>query len=489
MPFRIAVDLLDASYQASTLDRSQAEWPPHPSRIFCALVSVADPDDPVQDAALEWLEQQPLPSVRVPAKSLEAESPRTAWVATNAPAAKPGHAVLPGRTSGGKPKVWPQRTLAHPLVEFEWSTEPSLGVLAVLEVLAKSVPYFGRASGHALVHAGIVDQPLTDIDDDEWEIWQPANESAPARAVRSLRAPYPGYLRRLRVAYEHGESAWQQDRPFPYAPRAAREPDAVEEPAASPFTDLVSFAFPAQFSLDPGLTLSVTSALRQTVMDRLEQMGHDVETMVAVHGHKDADDDRRLCAYLGLPFVGHKHADGRLRGVAVALPGDLEPAHRRALLAVLLRLDGGLSELAVRDVAKPIRLAYVRAGDTELDSLKSVRPERWTRPSRRWTTALPMVLDLFPRRRDIEGAVATGCRLAGLPDPVDIEVLPTGAFLPGAPELAQRALRRKSNERPLPVRHVRLTFDTPVAGPVVLGSKKNFGLGLCLPIDPWEAGA
>ncbi|WP_331732320.1 type I-U CRISPR-associated protein Csb2 (plasmid) [Streptomyces avidinii] len=61
MPFRITVHLLDPVYQASTLDRGAAEWPPHPYRVFCGLVSVADPKDPVQDAALQWLEQQPAP--------------------------------------------------------------------------------------------------------------------------------------------------------------------------------------------------------------------------------------------------------------------------------------------------------------------------------------------------------------------------------------------------------------------------------------------
>ena len=43
MPFRITVHLLDPAYRASTLDRSAAEWPPHPYRVFCGLVSVADP--------------------------------------------------------------------------------------------------------------------------------------------------------------------------------------------------------------------------------------------------------------------------------------------------------------------------------------------------------------------------------------------------------------------------------------------------------------
>ncbi|GGU13795.1 type I-G CRISPR-associated protein Csb2 [Streptomyces violascens] len=489
MPFRITVDLLDPSYQASTLDRSHAEWPPHPSRIFCALVSVADPTDPVQDAALSWLEQQPLPALRVPARTTEAEIPRMAWVPTNASAAKPGHAVLPGRTNGGKPKVWPQRSLAQPRLEFVWPSEPPRGVFTVLAELARAVPYIGRAGGHALVTADTSEHSVAKDRSTEWEMWHPSDAAGTTADVCSLRAPYPGYLQRLRRAHEQGDSAWQQDRMFPYIRQGATAPDSTQEPKAGPFEDLMTFAFPPRFSLDPALTVAATGALREKTMGLLAEAGHDVEAMVAVHGHKTKGDERRLCAYLGLPFVGHPHADGRLRGVAVALPSDLDPAHRRALLAVLLRMGGGLRKLKLPCLERPVSLTYVRAGDTEVTSLKSVMPEQWTRPARQWTTALPMVLDRFPRGRDIEGSVATSCRLAGMPTPVAVEVLRTGAFVPGAPSLCSNAVRRKDGERPLPVRHVRLAFPQPVTGPVVLGSKKTFGLGLCVPSDAWKAEA
>ncbi|MEW1550537.1 type I-G CRISPR-associated protein Csb2 [Streptomyces tsukubensis] len=490
MPFRITVHLLDPVYQASTLDRGAAEWPPHPYRVFCGLVSVADPKDPVQDAALQWLEQQPAPTVRVPEHTAEASSPRGAWVPTNGvEKTKPSHGVLPGRTAGGKPKVWPERSLAEPTVEFEWPTEPPAGVHTVLEMLARAVPYIGRATGHAFVHAAIRPADENTPDEGQWQVWEPADEGDTHRAdAESLRIPHPGLLAQLRWAHEEGQSAYQQARPHPYILRGTVAEDEEPTVVEGPYSDLLSFAFPPGFSLDPALTLKVTGALRSTVSTLLDEAGHDVDAMVAVHGHKTPGDERRLCAFVAYPFVGHRYADGRLRGLGVALPSDLEPAHRRALLAILLRTGGGLAELNVATVSEPIPLTYISAGATPTESIRTVRPQRWTRPAREWTTVLPMVLDFFPKRhgREIEASVAASCRLAGLPEPVAVEILHSGAYAAGAPTLPARALRRKADERPLPARHVRLRFAQPVTGPVLLGSKRNYGLGLCLPTHPEE---
>ncbi|MFF0629888.1 type I-U CRISPR-associated protein Csb2 [Streptomyces sp. NPDC004296] len=490
MPFRVSVHLLEPSYQAAGADKSRAEWPPHPSRLFCGLVSVADPADPVQDVALRWLEEQSAPRVRVPARTAEAEEPRRSWVVTNTVGKRPSHAVLPGRMSSGM-RQWPQRALEQPLVEFEWATEPPAGVAAVLEMLAKANPYIGRATGHALVHAQVVDEPLTVDDSGRWQVWAPAPDGASAWETVSLRVPYPGYLERLRQAYEEGQPAWQQSRSVPYVPEkpagVEESEDASVEPVPGPWRDLVTFAFAQGVSLDPSLTLQVGEALRREVLTRLKWCGHDVKPMVAVHGHKEAGDERRLCAYLGLPFVGHRHADGRLRGVGVVLPHDLPAGHRRALVAALVHVEGGVRKLEVPTLPEPVALEYVGPGAAEVKRLESVRSRRWVGPSQWWTTALPMVLDHFPGRngRGIEESVAKSCRLAGLPEPAEVQVLRTGAYLPGAPLLPAAALRRKKGEPPLPGRHVRVRFAQPVTGPVVIGSKRNFGLGLCMPTGPW----
>lgn len=65
--FVLAVSLLTGRYTATTFnDRSTAEWPPHPARLFSALVAAwADADEPssAERNALRWLENQPPPEL------------------------------------------------------------------------------------------------------------------------------------------------------------------------------------------------------------------------------------------------------------------------------------------------------------------------------------------------------------------------------------------------------------------------------------------
>ena len=65
--FGIEVNFLTGRFVATCHnDRRQPEWPPHPARLFSALVAAwadADEPDPSERAALEWLESQPPPGI------------------------------------------------------------------------------------------------------------------------------------------------------------------------------------------------------------------------------------------------------------------------------------------------------------------------------------------------------------------------------------------------------------------------------------------
>ena len=78
----IEVDYLTGRAVASDRQsRSQAEWPPHPQRLFSALVAAMYEGDFGEDAreALEWLERLEPPEMLVP------ESARRACFETYVP--------------------------------------------------------------------------------------------------------------------------------------------------------------------------------------------------------------------------------------------------------------------------------------------------------------------------------------------------------------------------------------------------------------------
>jgi CRISPR-associated protein Csb2 len=66
--FAIAVELLAGRYTAMQFnDRDRPEWPPHPARLFSAMVAAwADADEPdlAERSALRWLEEQDPPLIR-----------------------------------------------------------------------------------------------------------------------------------------------------------------------------------------------------------------------------------------------------------------------------------------------------------------------------------------------------------------------------------------------------------------------------------------
>jgi CRISPR-associated protein Csb2 len=83
----IEFELLTGRYAATSHnDRSRAEWPPHPARVFSALVAAhyegRDPC-PKERAALEWLERQPAPSMAVPLDGIAERDVKSVYVPIN----------------------------------------------------------------------------------------------------------------------------------------------------------------------------------------------------------------------------------------------------------------------------------------------------------------------------------------------------------------------------------------------------------------------
>jgi CRISPR-associated protein Csb2 len=517
MGLTITVDLLNGSFDAGDADdRRQGEWPPHPARVFCALVAAAR--TPEEREALEWLEAQAPPVVRA------AEAPVTgrfsSYVVTNEISGKGGSQTHPGRSNQlrNRARVFP----SSPRVQLVWA-EAHLEAELVerIDVICRRVPYLGRSTGVASV-AARAEQGPDDVGTDSGTGTQGAGAllgttdgegNTGAVAVfepcdqldgeAMVRVPYRGYLAELDDLYEHDRPAWQASRYLPYRVRRGRLPDREEQRAEpSAYRDVVVLRF-SSLRPEGRLTARFTEALRARV---LRAAGAQAPT--ALHGH-DAE-GRPHVAFLALPNIdtgsshargvsveaargeanrspatrprsGREHADGHLLGLAVAVP-DLPEAERRAILAAVLGLrrrgEGGADDTVDLQVTGigGVELRY----DPGLVRPWGATPERWRQGSTHWVSATPVLLDRFPKRGDvIEDIVRASVLRVGLPDPVEIEVS-TSVMAPGAIALRPTDLPDKYRTRLF--RHVSLTFERPVAGPVLVGAGRYLGIGLFAPV-------
>ena len=344
---------------------------------------------------------------------------------------------------------------------WEAAADAPAGAVEVLDRMARRVPYLGRSSGVALVSASASTgaPPVPGVAFDPCELTE---------AEVSLRVPYPGYLADLDALFDTGQSAWQAARFLGYRVRVAAD-EAAAPAAPSVYSDVVIFGF-AGVRPDGRLAGRFTQALRSEVLRRAGDAAPP-----ALHGH--GADGRPHVAFLALPDAGSEHARGHLLGLAVAIP-DLPDSERRAAVAACLALrrpGEDIAELPVRDLGA-VELTY-RPG---LVRPWGLRPERWRRGKKRWVTATPMVLDRYPKDGDIVAEVRRACRTVGLPDPAVVTV-GRDPLMPGAVAMRPGDLPAKLKGRLY--RHVALTFDDAVAGPLLLGAGRYLGIGLFAPLQ------
>lgn len=359
MALGILVRLRTGRYDAASNDLASPEWPPHPARLFCALVASMQADEDWD--ALRWLEAAPLPQVWAAA---DVATARTAgFVVVNATGGR-GSQMWPGRGSGLR-----QRSSVLPSCDtfaVVWQAEPDDAMLARLVRLAARVPYVGRSTSSAEVTVVVGSVPIRP----EWTRHVPV----PVGAVGSvpLRVPFAGYLRQLEDAYESGLPAWQVGTPsVAYAPQSeqlAEEP-VSSDPVDGPYADLLVWGLRhPTVPMRGDDVLTVTDGLRRAVLSRVAD---PLPAEVSGHGA----DGRPHVAYLGLVDVGHRHAHGHLLGVGVAVPRQLSRADRRVLLRGLLGVDA----------ADPLSLLRSRRGQRlELQypavSRRGLDPQRWCPP-------------------------------------------------------------------------------------------------------------
>lgn len=560
----IEVELLSGRYAAAAFnDRDRVEWPPHPARLFSALVATWAEHEPSAPGGVEELEvlnrlselpppellvsdghlagQRTVTRVFVPVNdestvsppnrsaldAAEAEALRATDEKSASRAAQKARSLrkryqeaclkaLAAPTSVGKgdvplaprvvfperrkrqPRTFPVATPEVPRFAFVWrDVEQTRLSIPTLDRLLARLVRLGHSSSH--VRARSCD--AADLDDLQRRTIRLVPDEESGTIV--LRWVAPGQVARLVEAHQRHREVEPRVLPARFV-RYARFGTRQAASAIAGFfdPDLVVFSRIGGVRLPITAVAAVARQFRRAMMSSADE---PIDPIISGHAADGSPFTAGHLAVVPLSFVGHRHADGTVMGVALVFPQAVSQESRRVVLRAIGRLERAAA--ASNDpLTSTVRLAMGDAGVLELERVAwgesdrmTLRPATWCGPSTRWVTATPIALDRNPgnlhdadehRRRAAfeaaEASVRESLRLVlapDAPDPDEVQVLRSAALTgttkpqryphyPMEPGRTQRVLV-----------HARVRFSTPVRGPLLVGAGRYQGLGLMLPVD------
>jgi CRISPR-associated protein Csb2 len=490
--FALGVELLMGRAVMARWDsREEPEWPPHPDRVFMALVAAwGENGESAQGrSSLEWLESLPAPALRVP----EGASYRTRFTSyvpvndSSSPISKKDKPETPlgslpfGR--GRNARYFPAVAPTDPTFFLRWDVDIPDNLRPALEAVCGQVTYLGHSAS-----------PV--------RIWVERDES---RTEPNLFPTDENAKHRLRV-FGLGRTAYLLNRfaaglrPLPalwsgYGPQTQVPPEQVIDGPFDP--GLVVFRQIGGRKMSLESCGMIAEAIRNTLMSRF---GEDPPEWLSGHAPDGARSQQHRPAYVPLGFVGREHADGHLLGVAIALPAGFSQDALDTLFGLLAKHGEPVDDVAAVGMAflrlrihNPILDRFVGEMNLELDERPprqqpvTLRPDTWIGPADLWATVSPVVLPQFPRRRlTPEDVIVQACEDAGFPRPINVRVS-AAPSLTGVPHARSFFARtRRNGQPPRPITHAVIQFAQPVRGPVLIGAGRYMGFGACRPVRDEE---
>ncbi len=445
----IEVNFLTGRYVATAHhDRTSPEWPPHPARLFSALVATwahSDDPDPRERQALEWLESQPPPSIR--ASEATPRSMATHFVPVNdarifsqrshdnrarrieALLAEINEARSQGATKTKlrslDTKLRKQRDVSQMI--------SSVGKTPVRSAVNIMPPGWMSTSKDVRTGQARVYPSVTPEDPRIIYMWNPDPTPETARAIDRLcaRLPRLGHssslvscrvvqegpsashkpgvgtdvLRSIRpgqlaaLEREFKKHRGSRPRTLPFTPVRYRRVEITSADAGvrQPNTagEWLVMAFLPESRKYPSIrTVDVARALRGALF---HYAADPIPEGLSGHRRDGTASSDPHVAFLPLPWVAHEHADGRLMGAAISIPESLETESRRAVLRSVGRWES--ARASDRD---PLVLTLGKRGIIRIrrvigtSSLVTLRPAPWRRQSGRWLSATPIALPTHP---------------------------------------------------------------------------------------------
>lgn len=483
--FALGIDFITGvAVMTDTASREKAEWPPHPARVFMALVAAHYETKPLPEdgsdaevawslerAALEWLEGQDAPQMNWPEVSprdvVKVYVPvNDAGVPQNPARVKESEmraalGVMPDQRSRQE-RTFPAFHIggkgSERYVHLRWpDAKPSTKILAALTELARKVTRIGHSSSLALVW-------VSEMKDAPSPAYEP-NATKLRRGVQ-LRVPAPGFLAELDQCFNAGEidaffdlseaiaagrgkakeqakaafeerfgTAWNRSACAPVRLRPSLGRTAHYSRVDKPAERVLTSSFDSELLVltkqeGPVLGLESTAALTAALRGYLLQGGEGKPEWFTGHSAPGLPSTGGHMALLPLAFVGAEHADGHILGLAVAFPRAI-PAAERAI-CLRRRLFGPSGD----DIEPELQMGNLgtwtlRREERSLPPL-ALRSATWCEPSSVWASVTPVVLDRHPKhdqqteraqwRDEVAVSIALSCERQGLPKPELIDV-------------------------------------------------------------------
>lgn len=353
--------LMGRSYAADFRDDTAPEWPPHPDRLFEALVAAHHDtfSEDGESSVLRWLETLGAPQIAA------GEMGNAVSVVNFVPTNYTGKSGSPHPDQRGRqPRTFPGQSPSSPVVHFMWpQADPDKVTRDKLGSLLARVPSLGRACSLVRMRLGEPSDRPSWVPDPEGE--------------EVLRIFGEGRLDELETLYKLGQ------RPS-LAPQMRYGPARMETPVPETgFGEMIVLRRVEGRGLSIEATLTLTSALRKALMRSSE---HDPPLCAFFSGHGA----ETHCALAALPFVGYEHSDGRLMGVAVVLPRMIGTAQRHKVL----RVCASIERINLKDESA---LWEVELCGLDIPQ-RALRPRTWNSPSATWASVTPILLDRFPKK-------------------------------------------------------------------------------------------
>lgn len=456
----IDVELLTGRYVATHYnDRSRAEWPPHPARLYSALVAAWAQDgerNPDEAAALDWLAAAGPPEIV--ADAADAVSRRTVV-----------EVYVPDVASSVIPRAHDALDEAD-RAAAELSRRLDAGELADASALKRARKYVHDRHSRAAETLAREIAPVVDAKDATIKsalallpssrgkqprtfpsvtperrrvtfVWPRAEPSADERGALQdlvmrvvrlghssslvscrlsevapddkdgrdhwipddggearLRVVAVGQRERLQAAYARHREMEPRTLPYESQPYSTLARQRRSSPPASVFGgDWVVFReLPDASGRPVGLPLTRAADIARTLRNTLMRYA-DQPPAAVITGHAEDGQplERPHLAFVSLADVATRWASGLILGVALVLPRSAAGEERRAVLRAIGRWEDAQASASLTLHLGRVGILGIKRV-REDDPRSTLEPATWCGPARHWASVTPVALDQNP---------------------------------------------------------------------------------------------